>query len=773
MNESRRDNWRYTAIGALAAYCASTSAQIDSSSEALQMSNEHNSKAKDSPFEQILVTAQKRTEVSTDVGATLSVLDAKTLERVNTEELSDLTRFTPNFDIAETNNPAIYMRGVGISDFNTNNNGPIAVYVDEVYRSSIAGLNLIMFDMERVEVLKGPQGTLFGRNATGGALRLITQKPDTENSIKFSGLAGNLDTERFDIAANAALSDSVYARFSAVKATSDGFLNNTFGNNPADVSNTDLSAWRGQIMWDVSNELNLLFSAEGTHTNDGGPPFVMQGTIDPLTGAQCEDTAIVAGQCANPLGYFGEENRFDVNADRTPSFYDQDVKVYSLTANYSVEDWIFTSVSAYEMLDSERKNDEDVSPFKILNIDFTVRSQTFSQELRAGYDGERFRGTAGVFYLTENLDQDQSADIFRSVRPLIESIDQEMFPGGFDPLGTAIGIPAFNLRYINAQETETFALFGQGEYDLSDSLRVVGGLRYTEEDRDFDTLGQIEEAAFSVNLFDKILEIDNENFTFKFGFEKDFWNDTLLYGSIATGFKSGGFNGGFPQNPDEVVPYDEEELLSYEIGAKGINNDFKVQWSAALFYYNYTDMQVFVIDNSGVVPLTILSNAGDSTIYGLELDADWRPVDSLSFYFALGILNSEFDHFDTGQFNPDSSVEGNSIPYSPDLSFSTRATYSTNITERISADFNLGYQFKSEVFFTPENTIVYRQGALQLWDANISLADTQSNFKVSIFAENLFDKEYLALSLDASTFGFNQQVLGMPRTYGVRLSYEF
>ncbi len=724
-----------------------------------------------SPFEQILVTAQKRSEVATDVGATLSVLDASTLEKVNTEELSDLTRFTPNFDIAETNNPALFVRGVGISDFNTNNNGPIAVYVDEVYRSSIAGLNLLMFDMNRVEVLKGPQGTLFGRNATGGALRLITNKPSSEDSLKLTGLIGNLGTKRFDVAANKVLSDDLHARFSAVSSKSDGYLNNVFEESPASVSNTDIASWRAQVQWFATDDLDILLSAEGTHRNDGGPVFSFQGTLDPTTLEPCSPETILAGLCSNPLGYFKEDRRLDVNADRQPSFYDQDVKVFSVTANYSLGDWIFTSVSSYEMLDSTRQNDEDVSPFSILHADFQIASQTFAQEIRGSYEGDILRGTVGLFYLSENLEQVQSADVFREVRSIIESIDPINYPGGLDPFGTAIGIPSVNFAYDNYQETETYALFSQGEYDLSDSWRLVAGLRYTKEDRYFDTVGFLDEPSFDIPLFDKRLEVKNDNVSYKLGFEADLENDTLVYGSVATGFKSGGFNGGFPQNEAEVLPYGDEKLTAFEIGAKGIAESIQVQWSTSAFYYDYTDMQVFVIDNSGVVPLTLLTNAGDSTIYGFEIDADWRPIDGLSIYSALGFLNSEYDRFDSSQVSSD--VVGNSIPYSPETSASLRVSYSTEYLDRFTVDYSFGFSYKSEVFFTPENSKVYRQGALQLWDANVSVKDSNSGFNATLFAENVFDKEYLALSLDFSTFGFNQQILGKPRTFGIRVSYDF
>ncbi|MEM7727774.1 MAG: TonB-dependent receptor [Pseudomonadota bacterium] len=717
-------------------------------------------------LDEIIVTAQKRAESANDVPVSLAVYGGDALNDNVVVNVEDLAQFIPNLEIATPNGtgiqPAIFLRGVGINDFNTNNNGPIAIYADEVYRSSFVAQGLNLYDVERLEVLKGPQGTLFGRNATGGAIRAISRKPGDTFAVRGELLYSSFDTTRLEGAVNVPLGEKAAFRLAGVKADSDGFLDDVGNGIP--TGGYDTASWRAQLDLDLTDSFNTLFAAEGIHTRNPGAGLQFQGVLD-AAGAPCSVADIQSDLCFNPVGDAREPDRFDVNYDQT-GFTDFDAYILSNTSTLSLGNFEIVSVTAYETIeDFDKLEDTDVSPSNIVEARFGVESETFSQELRLGYSGDRLQGTVGVFYLDESLDQNQSADLFRDFRPLIESIDPVAFPSGFDPAAAAIGVPSFILDIQNRQETETFAIFGQGEYALTDQFSLIGGLRYTDESRSFDTLGRAIDALRATNvavtLYDQPLEVDNENVSFKVGGSFETARSDLLYATVSTGFKSGGFNGGFPTSPAEVGSYDEETLTAYEVGGKfGLRN---AQLNMAAFYYDYEDIQVFTFDNSGLIPITVLTNGGDASILGFEADLIWQPTDELTVNGALGVLDTEFT---SGVF------DGNRLPLSPEFSLTAGATYEW---PAFGGDLavNASIAYKTDVFYDPTNSALFAQDDYALVDGFVRYKAGDDILSVSLFVENLFKQNYEIYAVDFSSFGYNQRALGAPRSFGVRLGFDY
>ncbi|WP_395345007.1 TonB-dependent receptor [Ningiella sp. W23] len=727
-----------------------------------------------SSFETITVTAQKKQEALSEVGATIGVVTDERLQTNGVRDVSDLSNFVPNLEIAlpngEGNQPAIFLRGIGTSDFNTNNNGPIAIYSDEVYKSSFVGQNLFMFDVDRVEVVKGPQGTLFGRNATGGAIRVISNKPTDEFELDALAEYARFGTTRFDVAVNTPLTDDTAFRFAAVKADSDGpYESLSF---PKEYGGHDFTGWRAHLVSDVTDSLTLLVTAEGAHVRNPAAGYTFQGLLDPISGEPCDLVPIQGGECGDLFGYTGEPNRFGVNTNRK-GFTDKNVLTYSLQLDYDLDDFTLTSISAYETASSLKKEDTDVTPLQVLAVDFGIESDTFSQELRLSYLGEFFDGVVGLFYLTEDLEQLQTVDAFRVFRPIAESMDPIAYPGGFDPSGETLGAPILFAQFDNLQVTDTYALFGQGDYYVNDNLNLVLGLRYTKEDRDFNTDVDFIEPTFTAGLYEKDLVADSENVSFKVGFEYTTEDSDLIYGSVSTGFKSGGFNGGFVLDEDGVFPFDEEKLLAYELGIKKEFYDANLLFNAAAFYYDYEDIQVFTFVNTGAgLPITVLTNAGVATIKGLEVDTVWKPMDNLEILASIGLIDSNFDEFRSSSALVDGDFTGNSLALSPDLSTSLNIEYTLPLQGGLEILISGDINYKSEVFFDPSNNPLYSQPGYTVVNANIMLK-SDDNWSVAIFSNNLFDKEYNAYNIDFSSFGYNQLLLGEPRTFGVRASYSF
>lgn len=721
----------------------------------------------------IVVTAQKRAQALSDVGISISAVDGDALRERGVVSVSQLADEVPTLAIAEPNGPgnqpAIFLRGVGLNDFNSNNNGPIAVYADEVYRSSLVATNFVLFDVERIEVVKGPQGTLFGRNATGGALRVIARKPGRELGVEASASYAEFDTTRFDAALNLPLGDKAAIRVAGIKTDSDGFVRNVFdGSRQAGY---DYGSWRAQLRLDPTERLSVLIGVEGAHVRNGGAGYTFQGLLA-ADGQRCGSADVLAKRCGNALGYTGEPGFYEQSTN-TPGYTDRDSYLASAVVSYDLGAVTITSVTGYEDVVSEKFEDTDSSPVELLQVLFGVKSQTFSQELRATYEADRTNATFGVFYLTEDLDQNQTADIFRVLRPTVQGIDPVRFPGGFDPSGAAAGAPILFARWINDQDTRTAAAFGQVEQSVTDTLRLVGGLRYTWEKRDFTTEVRFEEPSFTAPLYDRRLRVESNNVTFKGGLEYRPNSDLLAYATVSSGFKSGGFNGGFLLDERQAVPFDDEKLLAYEVGAKLTIPEANLQFNGAAFYYDYSDIQVFTFVNSGLVPVNILSNAGDARIYGFEGDATWRPARGLTLNAGVGYLNTEFTEFRSNAVLGSDDFTGNRLPLAPELSANAGFVYEAPLSQTLSMTLQSDVAYQSKVFFDPSNDPLLGQDDYVLVNASVGIGHPDGKWRVTAFGRNVTDKQYLSYAIPFASFGYNQRNVGIPRQLGVRLDVRF
>lgn len=724
--------------------------------------------------DEIVVTAQKRVQSASSVGISLAVIGGDNLRERTLLDVTKLANMVPGLVAPENAGPGspplIFLRGVGLNDFNTNNTGPIAIYQDEVYKGSSTGGSFLPYDQERIEVLKGPQGTLFGRNATGGAIRFISRKPS--DKLEFSGIASyaSFNTARLELVANLPINDRLQLRLSGITTTSDGWVRNRLDPDQ-NQRGYGLGSWRAQLAFDATDNLDILLTGQGDYSHSTGIGQQPRGTRSPTDSSMvCADADIIARKCANFLGYVREPGRYAVATDG-PTFTNRDAYTVSGVINWHLGDFTLTSVSSYETVDFLRNDDADGSPDPLVQVTIGQKSETFTQEGRLAYDVDRFKGTIGVFYLDETIDQDQSADIFRAFRPAIEAVDPMLYPGGFDPSGSAIGVPAFLGRFVNRQTTQAISVFGQGQYDLTDTLDIIGGLRYSSEKRRFLTTATFVEPTFIAPFYSLPLKVDNDNLSFKVGVEWKPAPDRLLYATISSGYKSGGFNGGFVFDPRAAVPYAPETLIAYEIGAKNYFRDAKLRLNVAAFYYDYSDIQVFTFSNVGNVALTVLTNAADATIWGLEGDASWQPLDGLTLSGSIAYLNSKFNRFDAAFGNGDFS--GNRTALTPEFSAAGHADYEQDIGSRLSGRIGGGFSYKSRVFSDPSNTAPLSQPGYAIFDASISLGDKDDRWRVSVFAENLTDEYYFPYTLSLAAFGLYQYFPGEPRTVGVRLAAKY
>ncbi len=716
-----------------------------------------------SGIEELTVTTQRRGQSMQDVPISVTAFDADDLTELGFDSSDDIAAQTPGlrigFPSGEGNVPSIFLRGVGVNDFNANANGSVGWYADDVYISQVSAQVFPLFDIERVEVARGPQGTLYGRNTTGGLVNFISRRPShTESDGEFSVSYGSWNALELRGAGGGPISDTLAGRLAIVYTDADGWIDNHF---PGRDDSNDRNSWagRGQLSFQPNESVSVLLNVHGGQNRAHAPQYEHQGLLPCGPG--------VPDEC-DALGYRDSDGIEDGSYNLNGPF-DIDSWGGLLEMEAEVDGVTVTSLTAYENVKRFWHEETDASPNQLLEILWTNDSWQLSQELRFSSDFERGHWTAGVYAYTDRTSAANYADLFRALRPLIESIDPAAFPGGFDPTGSAIGAPTLVGRAKYRQQVETLAGFGQLEFDLTETLRLSGGARYTWEGRDIEETATLVEPSFAVPVFALQEDIDTQKWTWRVGLDWTPMEDVLAYTSFSRGFKSGGFNGGFAFDPAELPPFGPETLYAYEAGVKLDLLDDRLRLNLGGFYYDYSDLQVFTLVSTGATPVQVLDNASDAELYGGEVELTAQPLDGLELVAGIAFLESELKDF---QSAGGVDYSGNENPLTPSLSFNGRVRYEQPLGDRSALAFLVDWSYQDEVFFDTANTSLLSEDPYWLWNARISWS-LDERYEVALWGKNLLDEEYLTYVIDLSDFGFNEQMYGLPRHFGVELTYRF
>jgi iron complex outermembrane receptor protein len=720
-------------------------------------------------LEEVVVTAQKREQNMQDVGISVTAMSGDNLRSLGITSSADIASFTPNLSIVslagEGNQPVIFLRGIGLNDYNTNNAGPIGMYVDEVIVSSPTAQSFAMFDVERVEVLRGPQGTLYGRNTTGGAINVISNKPTGEFEADLLASYGNFNAMKLEGAVSGPLTDKLGARLAVVSNTADGYIDDV--SSGKEYNETDNYAIRGLLQWDASDSVSALFNVHYGKNDTDAPRYIHYGTydantFDPTTGlfsGQCSsaDISRQAAHCVSALGY--QDNTGDDREGEwsRPGVLDFDVAGASAKVTWEISDNLsLISITAYDETEKLYEEDTDSSPQSFLEATYNVDSETFSQEFRLVGSSESTNWLLGFFYLNEELNQDQTLDLFRDLRPIF----------GFNPdLGT------FFSRHEHQQETTTWAVYGQVEYQLAEQWLLTGGLRYTQEDVEFAAQVAFEEPDFSIPFVDFKDDIDNDNISGRLALNYYPNEDWMLYGSVTTGFKSGGFPGTFGFSPEEYQGYGPEEITAFEVGFKSTLADSRVQLNGAMFFYDYTDIQIYqILDSDSPVPVQRLTNGGDAEIFGGELELTAQPTEGLYLLLGLAYLDTEFQDLTFG----DLDLSGNRLATAPEWSANGLARYDWSLGNGGGFYTQVDFTYSDEYFFDVFNSAHASQEAYTLLGARAGYISPDQNWELSLWGKNLSDEDYFATGLDlGEAFGQVEMIPTRPLTYGVELRVYF
>lgn len=733
-------------------------------------------------IEEVIVTAQRREENLQETPISVTAFTGATIEALGFRQSVDITAQTPNFSVGypngDTGVPAPFIRGVGLNDFGVLNQGPVAAYMDETYISSNAAQIFQLLDVERVEVLRGPQGTLYGRNATGGAVNFVSQKPTREWGGWARAGYGSWDQTRFEGAIGGPLGERTAFRAAVLKNDSDGWMKNRFTGN--DQQGIDELAWRVLLETDPTESVSLLFNVHGGRTKSDAVQYRHLGVWD-ATGNMCGLADIRAGNCVDIFGYSEQipyttlggvdvpavpgyqEGNFDFEAKNDTDFWGA-----SVTIDWTLGDYQVKSITSYDDMEDFRPEETDVSPNDALTGELAVEQQSFSQELRVSWEGDRWSWIGGAYYLEDEATDNTAFDILGVLRPLFVGDDVNCSAPPGNPTGFCPEQFVFKSKSGTEQTITSVAVFFDSSVQLTEALELSAGLRYTDEKIEHDSFFFYDEPAAGnpalpgypsqeKNDFSNVSGRAVLNFTVS--------DDLMLYGSVTTGFKAGGIQ----STSDGVAPYEEETLVSYEAGFKSTLADGRVRFNGSAFYYDYSDLQVFAFVIVDGIGFSTISNAADAEIYGAEFEVQWLPVDNLLLNLGLGLLSTEYQDF----VIPSGDFSGNEITMSPEVTFNGLIQYDIPLGRSGTVTLQTDFNYQDEVFFDALNNPLLREDNYWLWNARASWMSADERWEVAAFGRNLGDEEYMVYAFDLSFFGFNEEMIGTPRGYGVELTYRY
>lgn len=724
-------------------------------------------------LEEIIVTTTRRAESEQKIPVSITALSAEDLAHLGVRETRDLVGFAPNLASQGSfgaMSPSFFIRGIGSTQFNPNANSKVGVYVDDVYLNSPAVHGAQLFDIDRVEIARGPQGYLFGQNTTGGLIRAITRKPEIG-----AGLTGNAEITagRFQqLAANGAIGGDIGAgaawRIAATHERRDGTMrNDLLGQNDGEI---DTTGWRAQLLLQPAERFSALVNVHGSRSDGQLTPYKQLGLVDPATFGPCAAPALGSG-CTDFFGYADTTNMHEGQWDVANQVTRVKAFGASVTLDWNLGAYTVTAISSYEKNDSLINEDTDAGPLDVVHGGYIGEPRQFSQELRfTSSADQRIRWIGGLYYFDEKFDgtvlfsaNGFGPGIFSGVGPTLEGAGQE-----------------------SAMSTKSYAVYGTVDLPFTDATKLSVGLRYTHEKKDLDYAAFLDDTTtvtagsflhngdVSALAFVQTIDFHENrswnNLSGRISLDHQFSDDVLGYVSLARGFNSGNFNGGALFDQSEATLVDPEILMSYELGLKSQFAKDRVRVNAGVFYYDFKDQQVFILaSGSGGSPFQQLSNAAASTLYGAELEMTWAPVQGLLIQAGAGYTHTKFDEFNS-ELGGD--LSGNRLPSAPQSNFNLAMRYEwPALGGKLAVEADTKYMSKQ--FFSVNNDPLLAQGGYGLVGARLSYATVDDRFVFSLWGKNLGNRDYLLDAFDLAAFGFDQLVVGDPRTYGATLSYRF
>ena len=694
----------------------------------------------------IQVTARKREETLQEVPVAVTAFTPETIDKLNIRDIGDLDAQVPNLTIyaarGSSSTVTAYIRGVGQSDPLWGVDPGVGIYLDDVYIARPQGALLDVFDVDRVEVLRGPQGTLYGKNTIGGAIKYISRglSAETEGTASITVGSFNQMDVKAAIGGSFGGNDALRGRLSVASLSRDGFGENTVTNQ--DVSDKEILALRGQLGAYVTEDFNLQFAFDWLDDQSGvrGAQMLAPNRFVPT---------------APPMS-----DRYDVR-NGMPNINDTSLQGISATANWRInDDWGFKFVTAKRESDTETNIDFDTTQAPIADVKAFYSDEQVSHELQLNYDaGGRSRGVMGLYL----FDGEAGGQVLNNFFGLLFG----------DTQGTVY--------------TESMAVYADWTFDINERLHLDLGARWTDEDKRADVLNRgYSDGTYTTPIsvvadFDKTINFTNLSPKVSLGYQAT--DDILVYGLATRGFKSGGYNirAQATAVPRSAEPFDDEVVDSYEVGAKMAFLDQRLFLNLSAFHNKYEDIQLSVFtsydsNNDGTNDAFFgdFTNAGSGTVNGVEVEYQWLPTRNWLISGNLAFLDAKYDEFIYTGLNIADEQE---FTNAPEFSGAINVEYRTELARGGNLSARVGYSYQDDVVATTE---IVRTGAVPITQDGYGLLnagviwDTGGPWSFSLQGSNLTDKEYRTTGYNINAaLGVLTGFYGPPRQFSLSARYAF
>lgn len=709
----------------------------------------------------IVVTARRREEKLQDVPIAVTAIGGDALDSRGFDGVTDVAQVAPNLQFTpgqggNSGGVSAFIRGVGENDFIITSDPAVALYIDGVYVARSFGATTELLGIDRIEVLRGPQGSLFGKNTIGGAINVVSRVPDgdrVEGDVRY----GSFNDLRLRANVETGLTDTLSIGVAALGEWGEGWQKVPSGKN---LGNRNVQAGRVSFHYDGS-PIDVQLSVDGLRRRQNSTPHAMLAfTPTFFSGLQ---SAFLGLCCTAPDSIERTDTTAALNRD------DTDALNATLTLSAELGSGTLKSISAHRWVHAIFGRDGDASA--AVNYAGDIHDETarqWSQELQ--YSTDLF-GDRGTLLLGAYAFRERTRDDTRLI--VADGLYPALIGAGFDPaLATALD---FNIDFANRQTTTNYALFGNATFDIVDALTLELGARYTWEKKAFRQSATriYSQQPLLAGLPSYRLVKDWKAFTPRASLSYKFTPDILGYVSFSRGFRSGGFNGR-PTSVEEIGAYDPEYLNAYEAGLKTVLGG-RVTLNVSAFRNDYTDQQLLVSTVSPKTGLIVVrtDNAGKSRIQGIEVEADVRVSPELRLSGSFGYLDAKYLRYTSVIGGVPTDVSFRKPKQAPDLTASGSIVYSTALSSAIDASFRLDASYRSLTYIDVENTPLLRAPDHAILNASAEFTLPARGLSLRLAVDNITDKRIVTAGYDASTsFGFVEGYFNDPRRYSITLSYR-
>lgn len=749
-------------------------------------------------LERITVTSQKRVQSIQDVPTSIQAFTGASLEKNNIDNLLGMSESLPNVHITESSSSKrIFVRGIG-SGTNAGFEQSVAMYKDGIYLGRGHQAKFPFLDMQRIELIKGPQAVMFGKNATAGAFSMVTNSPTDENEGSISAEYGSDNERRINAVANFAINDDLAIRIAAFDESMDGYINNIARDK--DEASSEASGVRFSADWQLSDNVNALFKWEHASFDTKGSRY--QYIVD-----ETSRNEQVASDPANPgnVGYrsfllsdaSGLDYTSAVSGDQHPGGLDEGNSTTSnnavLQLTYDHGEYEFTSITTYSDYDWDALFDADYSEVSLIKQDHIENFEQFTQEFRVSSPaGETFEYVAGVFYMNSELSHPN--DILLAASTLIPTL----------PPATSVGT-----RALFEQDQESYSAFASLTWNVNNNWRANLGLRYQKEEKEV-TSEQSSYAMFAEGVPEPVqqfvntlvpgiaaalsgagmheIEADRDESHLSPSISVQYlgFEDTMLFASAGIGYKAGGYDGsglnsssGNQPDPESGFEFDDEKATNIEFGIKSEPIKNVLEINATIFHTKYEDLQVSEFNGNAFV----VKNAAETKVQGIEIDSRWAINDNWTLSANIALLDFEYESYTgasptvrqaelRGQATQD--LSGKTGAFAPDYSGNLALDYNTEIFSGYPLSANLSVNFSDDYFLEQDLDPIAVQKAYEKVNFRLEVADKDDAWTVAFLVKNLTDEQTFSQANDVPVLSYAHRFLSeRPRSYHLQASYNF